>query len=344
MDAQQFGEYTRGITALEGNRNERENVRVVAQAASNKVKNLIKQTTRCDGSSPSLVREWMDEVSLSEALTGGGADTIDIATRTITGSLRKDVERYIAARAQEQPPVLSNAIQWAALKAHVTDAFLAPDERAYLRDEVEKIRQSPYEPVAGYNRRFRDAADAAFPDADRNEDQQRLLLKSYAKGLTDSDLARELVTHGRPVALEPAMTLVMQYARGKEEYKRLDRHEMPMEVDALRSRPQTPPSAAKDETAQQIKKLAATVNTLVTEIAKMKVTPPRRDLRQRPERQRRWQRNERQEDTAPPPQQKPRNSRQTSRPPIICYRCDRPGHCAQDCWTKLNTNRRQSNT
>ncbi len=65
MDVQQFGEYTRGLTALEDTRNDRENVRATAQTTRNKIKNLIKQTS-CDGSSPTLVREWMDEVSLSE--------------------------------------------------------------------------------------------------------------------------------------------------------------------------------------------------------------------------------------------------------------------------------------
>ena len=62
--------------------------------------------------------------------------------------------------------------------------FLSAHEADRLRDEVEKVRET-YEGTAAYSRRFRDAADLAYPIAQRNADQHRIMKTAYLRGLRD---------------------------------------------------------------------------------------------------------------------------------------------------------------
>ena len=70
-------------------------------------------------------------------------------------------------------------VPWEAVKEHISASFLHIDEASALRDELEKTNQSAYEPEAGYNRRLREVADPAYPTADRNDDQNRILIRAY---------------------------------------------------------------------------------------------------------------------------------------------------------------------
>ena len=45
-----------------------------------------------------------------------------------------------------------------------------------LRDEVERLKQKAYDSEAAYSRRFREMADAAYPEP-CNEDKERILVK-----------------------------------------------------------------------------------------------------------------------------------------------------------------------
>ena len=93
---------------------------------------------------------------------------------------------------------------------HISAQFLNPDESAVLRDELEKIRQSVYEPTAQYARRFRDIADVAYPKAHRNADQERLLIKAFDRGLKSNELARKLVDQS-PAMIEAAFVDVTRF-------------------------------------------------------------------------------------------------------------------------------------
>ena len=97
------------------------------------------------------------------------------------------------------------AIPWDNLRDHVSAQFLNVDEEAALRDEVEKVRQSVYEPEAQYPRRFREVAHATYPMAQRNADQERILIKMYSKGLRSDGIARKLTMDINPNNLEAAL-------------------------------------------------------------------------------------------------------------------------------------------
>ena len=81
-------------------------------------------------------------------------------------------------------------------------AFLKADEDEALRKELDKVRQTAYETPLQYNRRFRTAGERAYPTANRNADQNRLLVKAYARGLKESRLARKVVANGWPVTFQ----------------------------------------------------------------------------------------------------------------------------------------------
>ena len=90
----------------------------------------------------------------------------EIAIDTSFGSLRDDLEDIL-----HQNP---NA-QWAA------------NEDDTLRREVEQITQRASENTASYVRRFREAANKAYP-APRNPDQERIVLCLFCKGLHSAGL------------------------------------------------------------------------------------------------------------------------------------------------------------
>ena len=272
MDAEQFATYTNGLAQIENdNRNARQ------QAGARKVREkareiLSRQTTVCDGSATTAVRIWVKELELAMRQVGQG-DVIEIIARTVTGPLRWEVERFVDQYMVAQN-VLREAVPWAEIRDHIGAAFLNIDEASALRDDLEKVRQSAYETEAGYSRRYREVADAAYPSAQRNADQQRILIRAYAKGLQSNELARKLMEEGNPPDLEAAITHIAQYSARKDAYVRLGRQEEPMEVGALTFRPTQPREIAVariSELTESVRKLLQSQEKLQTKVAKIEV-------------------------------------------------------------------------
>ena len=117
--------------------------------------------------------------------------------------------------------------------------FLNLDESAALRDDVEKMSQSAYEPTAQYARRFRDVPDVAFPVAQCNVDQERLPVRCFARGLASDELARKLVEQSNPVTIEEAIAAVTSFCERSDAYKRLGRTEIPMEGGTISTERET---------------------------------------------------------------------------------------------------------
>ena len=139
MDAAQFQNYTLGLAQQEAERRH-------IPTQREQIRDLIRQTQTCDGSTTAAVRNWIREVML--AFNQVGADSvIEIATKTVSGPLRFELDRYIEGLIVANQ-VGRAAILWADLRNHISAQFLNPDEYAVLRDELDKIRQSVYEPPA----------------------------------------------------------------------------------------------------------------------------------------------------------------------------------------------------
>ena len=229
MDVNQFGQYMQGLATMEQNaETARQNV-ATSKRRQDVRQALVKQTACCDGSTTAAVRVWIKEINLSIRQVAP-ADVLNVVTRTITGPLRWEVERFID-QYMGANNVARNLVPWADIETHVSHCFLNTDEASALRDEVESMRQSVYEPEASYSRRFRDVADSAYPGGQRNADQERILIRAYARGLNSGELARKLVQEANPNDLEAAITAVAGFSERKDAYSRLGRKEPePMEI------------------------------------------------------------------------------------------------------------------
>ena len=152
----------------------------------------------------------------------GPAFIIHVASRSCAGPLRYELERFIE-NVMLTTHVERAAINWADLRTHIAGQFLEIDEQASLRDDLERIRQSAYEPTSQYARRFREACDVTYVPALRNPDQERVLLRTFARGLTSDTLAGKLIEQANPTSIEDAITAVTRYYERSEAYSRLGR-------------------------------------------------------------------------------------------------------------------------
>ena len=248
MNEQRFERYTNGLTALaEANRQS-------AQEAAHRlevtktVNKLIKQTSWCDGSSTSATRTWLQDIDLAFGRVGR-TSIIEIVSSTVTGPLRKEIERFLNdVIAADQ--VVRDAVPWAQVRAHVVTNFLNVDEAAALRDSLEQMHQSAYETDASFNRRFRDLADAAFPAPARNDDQHRLMVRAYARGQRSSSVAVKMIQDTNPDTLDAAILWVNDFSGRQDVVSRLglDRPGVePMDIGSVQ--PPTLPSTSSHPAA-----------------------------------------------------------------------------------------------
>ena len=192
MDNQQFQNYTIGLA-------QQEQERRAIQATREHILDLIRQTQTCDGATTAAVSYWIREVTLAFNQVGA-PNIIEIASKTVAGPLRFGLERFTEGVIVTNQ-VARSAIPSADVRDHLAAQFLNIDESAALRDDLERLRQSAYEPTAQYARRLRDVADIAYPTGQRNVDQERLLIKTFARGLTSDELARKFVEQANPQTL-----------------------------------------------------------------------------------------------------------------------------------------------
>ena len=158
MDPAQFKEYTDGMAVLETTRTHRRHHEQCKQA-------LIRQTTPCDGTSPAGVRAWFEDIELA-----GVENQIEMASRTAAGSLRWELERYIAGVLATNDQINARFnVPWADVKAHLRTLFLNVDESSALRDEVDPAKCLR----TGSKLQPPEVADPAYPGEGRNEDQNR---------------------------------------------------------------------------------------------------------------------------------------------------------------------------
>ncbi len=159
------------------------------------IRNLTEQTSRCDGTPQQSVRRWVRDIEIVFVQVGQ-AHIIRIVTSTVTGTLRDEVERFLELRQQNDQ--VRQQVPWADIRAHVSDIYLHTNEQQYLRDQLDETCQSVSESDIQFSRRFRSLADGAYPLAGRNDNQQRLMIKAFVRGLRSVTMARKLIKEGAP--------------------------------------------------------------------------------------------------------------------------------------------------
>lgn len=316
MDENQFAQYMAGLATMEHNAETARQNAATTKRRQDVKEALVKQTTCCDGATMMAVRVWIKEVNLARRQLAP-ADVVELVTRTITGPLRWEVERFID-QYMGTHNVARNAVPWAAIETHASHCFLNTDEASALRDEVENTRQSAYEPEASYSRRFRDVADSAYPMGQRNADQERILVKAYAKGLASDELARKLVQDENPATLEAAITATSRFSERKDAYTRLGRAEPePMEI-GMAAQPAA--SSHLSQIVGALEKLGKAQERISTRLAKLEVGQQPRDVTPTAGRNRK---NPQSKAGRPPAWNEKGQPR--------CFACQKFGHMAKEC-------------
>ena len=163
----------------------------------------------------------------------GNASIIEIAAKSVTGPFRFELERFIESQIATNN-IVRAAVTWAALRDHLATQFLNVDESAALKDDLDRVIQSAFDPTQTYVRRIREVADVAYPIMLRNIDQERLLVKTFARGLSSDAIAAKLIEQD-PQSLEASITIVTHACSRLDAYTRLRRGEVAMEVGSTDS-------------------------------------------------------------------------------------------------------------
>lgn len=209
----------------------------------------------CDGTDPAATKAYLRCVQLCPRELQPA-----VLKRTARGPLLRETVRWLQ----------DHEFDFAAYRGHVLQAFVAHDVQGIARAELQSVARQPGEKVLSYNRRFREAADEAYPGA-RNEEQNENLVRLYAMGLRDSTKATKIISTGWPATLEDAMRRVAEKEVQASNLQRLglSRQEEPMDVDAYG--PRKPVSSQQDKELHLLKtqygKLEAKMDRLLERLA-----------------------------------------------------------------------------
>jgi hypothetical protein len=221
---------------------------------------------------------------------------------------------------------------------------LSPHEEDRLRHEVSKLKRGAYETTASFGRRFREAADLAYPPTVatnnqgvssrvRNPDQDRILLEAYMRGLNDAALVKRLIEEAHPVTFDAGMFQVTQYEADRyrlnmamERGLLSDRQEEPMEIGAI-NKPQNGPQENKElaDIKRQVSGLTTQFTKLVAMMEQQALPARSAPATSHVSRQQR------------PTTQYYYRFTDTGRP--ICHYCNKVGHIAKECRTRLRNRR-----
>ena len=143
MDPEQFAQYLNNVATQEQNRR-------VLLTHRDGIRDLIKQTSQCDGSATITVRLWLKEIWLAFDQVGQ-PNIIQVVTNTITGNVRFEVARFLSEYTAGNNAT-RDAVPWGLLREHLSTLFLNTDETQSLRDELDRINQSLYDSIPQFSR------------------------------------------------------------------------------------------------------------------------------------------------------------------------------------------------
>ena len=234
MDLQQIYIADHNLRTEQVNLYKAQNKQMKENAERSRAEAQAKRIRNCDGSSTQRLRQWFRDIEITVHYS---ASTVYIATLTADGPLRMEIEKYLATLQNR------NRATWADVRRHLQNCFMSQHEEEKLRDDLEKICRQPYEATAPYGRRFSEAADLAYPAAQRNADQQKTMLRRYMKGLGDERLVLRLIQERDPADYLEAIEAVAKFESDAYQVYRAvngvappERQVEPMDISAIRNR------------------------------------------------------------------------------------------------------------
>ena len=223
----------------------------------------------CGGETEEGVRNWLREIEMTLPYT---ELTNMVACRRATGSLKRDIENFLGTKQQRAHKT------WNDLKAHIKEAFLSPDEEETRSNVIESIKQKDFETTAEYGRRFKEAAQEAYPcfgEPGRTESERKLLWKHYLRGLRDSKVAEKIIGQNGEKTLTAAMQEVarldakqfrIERARQSGWISSGNRDVEPMDVNNMETKPAHDKPASENKDIRELQRQMTGVTANLTKV------------------------------------------------------------------------------
>jgi len=222
---------------------------------------------KCDGLNNEDLREWIRNVDIAIENTANIPHNVERITRkTTAGVLYRTLEKWKRAIPVSTPPTLP---EWPSMRKHVIADFLGANEEDRLRAELSKTKQGP-ETILSFNRQFREKADMAYGLEPRDANHELLLVRAYVSALTDTNLARKVVSKTNMVSLKVAMAYTDRKAADTELFFSLRPGEEMMDCSAVAP---TPKTGLHARTHEELVTLVGTLNKKVSTLKKERTQP-----------------------------------------------------------------------
>ncbi|ELU07076.1 hypothetical protein CAPTEDRAFT_214920 [Capitella teleta] len=92
----------------------------------------INKVTKCDGSDPTLVRQWIQEIQLARGLPDNAA-AIELISGSTCGAFKLELEAFLA----QQPN--RDAVLWEDIRTHLLQCFVSADHAEFHRGLLTKV-------------------------------------------------------------------------------------------------------------------------------------------------------------------------------------------------------------
>lgn len=229
------------------------------------------KVTECDGSSLRAVRVWLRAVQAAVPRVPAHLDADTCIRKLMEATAREDLQEEFEVFMGQQANRAQ--VQHDAIRAHLLQSFLGPDEQNVLKEEVKHLKQASRDDLPRFNRRFAQAADHAYP-LPRNAAIEEELADLYMGALREGKVKDKCFGHDpRLITLQAAMQVASDEWARQRRRQRVQRDvrgraEEPMEVDEVAAGAEQQPPLREVVTA-----LAASVRGLQQSFQEMKQLP-----------------------------------------------------------------------
>ena len=267
-----------------------------------------------DGSNRDEVRAWLDKVDHAKEWTSASdAELLEMVGYLMAGPLANHVRRFVKDNAP--------AVIWDQVKKSITETFLDQHEGRALRQQVERLKQKPFEDPREFGIRFLEAVQQAYTTDDLKLDAiQQALMDRFLRGLRNLAVRRQVYLSS-PTTLKGAIDLATKTAGAFGLADEESSREEPMEIGAV----------GETTTYPRGSEIMDCVTSLRKEIEKLRDEMKEPSMAGRghgrppsagPGRSSNWRGRGRGRGHGATG---PRDS------PTLCYRCGEPGHFRREC-------------